>query len=176
MISAVVAHVKQQLSRPEMGAIKHVFLVGGFGACILLQDQLKETLRGNRRETRDRWKARAVEHGKAYMHVTSKTCKPAITSTCTSILGRYETKFPQDTQIAVIKGAVISGHTLQNKVITMVRKAKMTYGVASDTTFVPGRHDPRRRKMVLSTRPKTAIVQTSPTSTGYVSILVIIHM
>ena len=49
---------------------------------------------------------------------------------------------PQDTQLAVIKGAVLFGH-FQEQVVTRI--AQRTYGIGISQKFVFGLHDPNKR-------------------------------
>ncbi|XP_069129617.1 heat shock 70 kDa protein 12A-like isoform X2 [Argopecten irradians] len=52
---------------------------------------------------------------------------------------------PYECGLSVLKGAVIFGHS--PKIITS-RKAKFTYGIATNKKFKPSRHDPAKKKTV----------------------------
>ena len=44
VLRRITDHVRQQLAKPELRDVKSVYLVGGFGACKLLQVAVKEML------------------------------------------------------------------------------------------------------------------------------------
>ena len=144
VLRRITDHVRLQLVKPELRDVKSVYLVGGFGACQLLQVAVKEML-----ESINRGK---ISFFLKLLHFYGIDMKKVDIMYAFFFSAEYKFVCPSECQLAIVKGAVILGHNLYTGIEILKRCSKMTYGVGNYATYIIGTHGDSTKPKVVSTK------------------------